>query len=104
MAKLINLAALIGATFWLSRAPDWEPAIAFVVSFLTLVGLERREARAKKKGPPEQVEHDRELFRRYDSIMSERSLRDELNGNLYNVRTRNSFTAALRNFLDLAEL
>jgi hypothetical protein len=105
MAKLINLVALIGATVWLSRAPDWEPAIAFAVSFLTLVGLDRREARAKKKGvPKEQLDHDRQLFRRYDEIMTEQGLRDELNGNLYNARTRRPFLTPLHTLLDLSLL
>lgn len=106
MAKLINLVALIAATVWLSRAPDWEePLGAFAVALLTLIGLELRERRAKKKGvPAEQLAHDRQLFHRYDSLLSERALRDELDGNLYNARTRRSFITQLHNVLDLANL
>jgi hypothetical protein len=102
--KFINLVGLVGATVWLSRAPDWEPAIAVATLFLTLVGLEWHDHRSHKAVPDSQVEHDLKLFRRYDEMMSESRLRDELNGSLYNRRTTTHFTDRLRRVVELSGL
>lgn len=48
-AKFINLVGLLGSTVWLSRAPDWEPAVAVATLFLTLVGQEWQSLRSKSK-------------------------------------------------------
>jgi len=102
--KLVNLVGLVLATVWLSRAPDWEPLLTTVTLFLTLLGQEWRDRKKRQPALDAALEHDLRLFRRYDDLMSEGRLRDELNGSLYNRRTDTAFTDRLRKVLELAAL
>jgi len=50
-----------------------------------------------------QMEHDREIFRRYDNMLPEQRLLDELNGELYNKYSSTRFTIKLKEFTEFAE-
>jgi hypothetical protein len=69
--KLINLIGLIGATVWLSRAPDWEPAIAVATLLLTLIGQEWHDSRLRKAPAPASIEHDKRVFAKYEQTLPE---------------------------------
>lgn len=101
--KLTNLVALLLATVWLSRSPDWEPAGAFAAALLTLLGQEWNENRTRRGPTGDQLDHDRALFAKYDAILTEAKLIDELNGDLFHNYTSTDFTRRLDEWLRLAD-
>jgi hypothetical protein len=54
------------------------------------------------QAPDPRAAHDRDLFRRYDALLPEQRLRDELDEPLYNHRTDTIFRSRLSDYLALA--
>lgn len=55
IAKLINLILLLFATAWFSRSPDWEPLLAMLALFATLITLEFQEPEERQDSPDHQL-------------------------------------------------
>ena len=58
LLKILNLLALLAATAWLARTPDWEPAVTALSLLAALIGQELHGARLVS-------EHDSALFAKF---------------------------------------
>lgn len=94
-AVVSALAAIvaIGISVWTARRQTSQHAEQNALQ-ARIVAIE--EARAD-------VEHDRALFARYDSLLSEEQLRAQMNLSLHAGHTRTQFTTRLDNYLRLSE-
>lgn len=63
IAKLINLILLLFATAWFSRSLDWEPLLAVLGLFATLITLELKGPEEKQDSP------DRQLFQAFLELL-----------------------------------
>jgi len=100
--KMSNLALLLGATAWLSKAPDWEPLLAFLgflATYLVQDVTERKKATSNQKI----INKDKENFEKYAELLPENELLYELNNDIFNLRSDMGFVKKLGRFLRRAE-
>jgi hypothetical protein len=100
--KLSSLALLLGATAWLVKTPDWEPLLAFIGSLTAFLVQDIREFK-KANSTKGIIDKDKENFEKYNAILPDSELLDELNNAIFNLRTDMGFVKRLGQFLRRAE-
>ena len=100
--KMSNLALLLGATAWLSKAPDWEPLLA-CIGFLTTFLVQDFRERKKTTSNQKTLEKDKDNFEEYSDLLSETELLYVLNNDVFNLRTDMGFVKKLGKFIRRSE-
>lgn len=100
--KFSNFFLLLLSVVWLSRAPDWEPLIAFLTLLFGFIFQEYKDYK-KYTLKDQSLEHDRSLFEKYDNILPEKDFLYVLNNDLFNLWIRYGFSKKFSYFFELSE-
>lgn len=98
--KFVGLVSLLIGVAWYAKDPGFEAALAAFGGLSLLVGLEYHDQLLLLGA--EDVAHDREMFEKYETMMPEQGVRNQLEGPLYNHYTSRAFLDQMDEFLSLA--
>jgi hypothetical protein len=99
--KLTNLILLLFSVVWLSRAPDWEPLIAFL-SLLFGYSFQEYNDYKKLSSKDSTLKHDKDLFESYEKMLPENDFRYVLNNDLYGNWMHHDYSCQISRYLELA--
>ena len=99
--KLTNLILLLLSVVWLSRAPDWEPLIAFL-TLLSGYSFQEYKDYQKLSSKESSQKHDRSLFESYEDLLPENNFRYVLNNDLFNNWIHNNYSNQISIYLEQA--
>ncbi len=99
--KLSNLVLLLLSVVWLSRAPDWEPLIAFL-TLLSGYSFQEYKDYQKLSSKESSQKHDRSLYESYEEILPENNFRYVLNNDLFNNWVRKNYSNQISIYLEQA--
>jgi len=100
-AKMSALVALLGSVVWFAKDPSWESGAAVIASLAGFASLEVIDQKLLR-GHPERLAHDRNLFDRFQTLLPEQGVRDELETSLFNNETSRTFVGKMDAFHRLA--
>lgn len=100
--KYTNLVLLLLSVVWLSRAPDWEPLLAFLTLFFGYLFQDVKGCRDLTQNN-NSVDHDKTLFLKYEELLPEDDFIFVLNNDLFNSSMDYSFSKQIGRYLYLSE-
>jgi hypothetical protein len=94
---------LLLSVVWLSRAPDWEPLIAFLTLFFGYLFQDFKGFRGLTQNGKD-LDYDKALFLKYEELLPEDDFTFVLNNDLFFNSMRYSFSEQIRRYLYLSNL